>query len=82
MKEYGFSMKRDRTPEQPVSPKDHVITDLPHRKAPNQPKEQPSPPHRPGEPILYDPPTHGMPMVDPTHSPLSGLGINDPLEFK
>lgn len=82
MQEYGFSTQRDRTPENPASPKDHVITDLPHPQAPHEPKEQPTPRHRPGEPILYDPPADGMPMVAPTHSPLSGLGINDPLELK
>lgn len=86
MQEYGFYIKRDRTPEQPESPQDHVITDLPHKEPAKQPRDLPSPRHRPGEPILYDPPVDmGMdriPMVDPTHSPLSGLGLNDPMELK
>ena len=61
-------------------PKKGQITDIPVREPePKSPRDLPPPRHRPGEPILYD---HGLPMVDPTHSPLSGLGINDPLEFK
>ena len=90
MQEYGFYIKRDRTPEQPESPQSHVITDLPHKEPPKQPKDLPSdlpsPRHRPGEPILYEPPADSgrdrIPMVDPTYSPLSGMSMNDPMELK
>ena len=90
MQETRCPLNRDRTPEQPESPQSHVITDLPDRKSPNPPKdlprELPSPRHRPGEPILYDPPMDvGMdriPIVDPTYSPLSGMSMNDPMELK
>lgn len=46
--------KRDRAPEPQAK---HEITDLPSRQPDHQiPRDLPSPRHRPGEPILYDPP--------------------------
>lgn len=37
-----------------------TITELPHESPPRLPKDLPSPRHRPGEPILYDPPVSGV----------------------
>lgn len=86
MQDNEFPNKRERTPDIPETPQSHVITDLPGKEPKRQPKDLPSPRRRPGEPILYDPPAEdGMsriPVMDPTYDPMSGMSMNDPLEFK
>ena len=84
MPDLGFYIKRDRTPEHPESPQSHVITDLPAKEPANKPKDLPMPRHRPGEPILYDPPMEidRVSLIDPTYPPLSGMSMNDPMELK
>ena len=86
MQDYGFYNKRERTPDLADQSKNNLITDLPDREPRKEPKDLPSPRHRPGEPILYDPPMdEGMehlPMVDPTYRPFTGMSLNDPTEFK
>ena len=76
MQDYGFYIKRERIPEKNESLKNHVITDLPGKEPKEQPKDLPSPRHRPGEPILYEPPVENgsgrIAVMDPSYEPLSG----------
>lgn len=65
MPDYCFYIKRkkdDTTADNIVQP-----TDLPEKK-PQTPNDLPLPRHRPGEPIMYDPPASGLeiyPITDP-----------------
>lgn len=69
------------------APMNGLITDLPGKETDPQrtPRDLPSPRHRPGEPILYDPPRGDMgtqvPAVDPTHDPLTGTSQSDPMRL-
>ncbi|MBQ8287716.1 MAG: hypothetical protein IJX76_02965 [Clostridia bacterium] len=49
-----------------------VITDLPGKENPRQPRDLPSPRRRPGEPILFDPPYDGG--IDP-YAPFNDIGV-------
>lgn len=86
MQDYGFYIKRERTPNIPETPQSHVITDLPGKEPKRQPQDLPSPRHRPGQPVMYDPPVEDdrarIPVMDPTYDPMSGMSMNDPLELK
>ncbi|MBQ8382198.1 MAG: hypothetical protein IJX47_03230 [Clostridia bacterium] len=57
---------------QPSGQTDAVITDLPGKEDPRQPRDLPSPRHRPGEPILFDPPYADE--IDP-YAPFNEVGV-------
>ncbi len=88
MQDFGFYIKRDRTELPPQGernvPHNTVITDLPEREEPLKPRDLPSPKHRPGEPILYDPPVGNsrdvyLPMGDSPADPFTGRSMIDPM---
>lgn len=54
--------------QSPIPPKSTQPPDFPERGSPKQPSDLPLPRHRPGEPIMYDPPVSGIetfPISDP-----------------
>ncbi len=76
---------RSKTPGiDPVRPN---VTDLPGREVQPLPRDLPSPRHRPGEPILFDPPYNeliqpGAPFNEIGVIPTLGSPTADPLQFE
>ena len=75
------NLKRDPTEPFP----DGGITDLPGRERPRIPRDLPSPRHRPGEPIMYDPPVESgrdpaLPMGNSVADPFTGRPLIDPMQ--
>ena len=76
MQDFGFYIKREPFYE---PPQNSHITDLPVREPEQKPlRDLPSPRHRPGEPIMYDPPV-GMGRDQRQGDPPIDLFNIDPL---
>ncbi|MBQ7325320.1 MAG: hypothetical protein IJW98_06230 [Clostridia bacterium] len=74
MQDLGFYIKREPTYE---PPRNSHITDIPVREPEQKPiRDLPSPRHRPGEPIMYDPPVSGDQRIHEPHVDLFNI---DPL---
>lgn len=68
MQDFGFYIKREPSYE---PSRGSIVTDLPSKEPQKAPRDLPSPRHRPGEPIMYDPPPEKRdgvyePDTDPT----------------
>lgn len=76
----------ENTKRDPIDPRpDRQITDLPGREKPPSPRDLPSPRHRPGEPIMYDPPYDSardvaLPMGNSVADPFTGRAMIDPMQ--
>ncbi len=70
----------------PIEPRPgREITDLPGRETPPAPRDLPSPRHRPGEPLMYDPPYDAgrdvsLPMGNSVADPFTGRPMIDPMQ--
>ncbi|MGM9647988.1 MAG: hypothetical protein ACI3YH_07650 [Eubacteriales bacterium] len=79
--------KNTKREPQAEPPRDSHVTDLPGKENPPEPRDLPSPRHRPGEPILFDPPYDvGIDLYYPFNEvgiqPFSGKPTIDPTRFE